>query len=396
MKLLLTGIDPLDEIDTWSGIPFHLCQSLRKKFELCFVGGLDGPSASRHKFREMLHRRLRLGSYRLRSEPGVLKEFARRLRDRIKREKPDAVLSMNCEPIAYLKTELPIFLIHDATFRLLLEGYPHFKALCKRSQHTGETAQILGFARATAILAASEWARQSASRDYGVPAAKMNVIPLGANLLDPPGAEEILAAIGERPRSKEVNFLFVGVEWERKGGDSAVAIVEELVRRGVAARLHLVGCVPRAGVTEKPFVTVHGFLSKNNPAQAIKLRELFITASYFIMPSVADCSPCVLAEASAFGVPSVSRKVGGIPEIVKSEKTGLLISDALPESRVVDLLVELFESPPRYREMAQAARADFEARLNWDAYTARLEEIIRSAPPLPETPAPRLQKATAS
>jgi hypothetical protein len=119
MKLLSTGLDPLDEIDTWSDIPCHLCQSLRKKFELCFVGGLDGPSASRHKFREMLHRRLRLGSYRPRSEPGRLKEFAHRLRDRIRREKSDAILSIHCEPIAYLKTELPIFLIHDATFRLL-------------------------------------------------------------------------------------------------------------------------------------------------------------------------------------------------------------------------------------------------------------------------------------
>jgi glycosyltransferase involved in cell wall biosynthesis len=376
MKLLVTGIDPPDEIGSWSGIPYHLCQALAKWFELCFVGGLGGPSTSMHKVIEAVYRRLGQPSYRIRSEPAVLKEFANRLQAAIDCEKPDAILSFSCEPIAYLKPGVPAFLIHDATFRLLSESYPHFQDLSKRSRKTGELAQVRGFERATAALASSEWARESACRDYNVPSSKVIVIPMGANLVDPPSKEEVAACIEERLSSRPIHFLFVGVEWGRKGGDSATAIVESLVRRGIDAKLHIVGCQPPPAVMAKPFVVAYGFLSKNNLSHAAKLRKLFQMARFFIVPSTAECFGCVFCEAEAFGIPCISRHTGGVSEVVKDGETGLLLSREISEEALAEEVFSLIENPPKYREMALRARADYEDRLNWDAYARRLHEIV--------------------
>jgi glycosyltransferase involved in cell wall biosynthesis len=380
MKLLVTGIEPPDNITSWSGTPYHLSNALRKSFDVCFLGGLYGIRASGHETIAAAHRRLGWPAYRVRSEPSVLKDFAQRLHKLINSERPDAIVSMACEPIAYLQSGLPTYLIHDSTFRQVSAIYPQFQNLCKRSRRTGESAQIRGFARATATLASSQWAKESACRDYGLPSSKVEVVPFGANLLNPPRAEDIASAIERRSRSNEVTFLFVGVDWERKGGDTATSLVESLVNRGLNVKLHIVGCSPPASTSLKPFVVYHGFLAKDDEKQAAELRTLFEAANFFIMPSKADCSPIVFCEASAFGVPSISRAVGGIPEVIKSEVTGFLLSDGLLEETIVDRIFTMCNRPEQYQEMALRARSDFEARLNWDAYARRLEEIVRAAP----------------
>jgi glycosyltransferase involved in cell wall biosynthesis len=308
-----------------------------------------------------------------------LKELAARLHRAIAIEKPDAILSFGCEPIAYLEPGLPAYVICDATFKQISNVYPHFQNLCERSKATGEAAQVRAFTRVAGIMPSSNWAKQSASTDYGVPESKLRVIPFGANLTSPPSAEEVCHAIEARVLSSEQTFLFVGVEWERKGGDAAVALVQLLIERGVDAKLHIVGCMPPPAVMAKAFVVHHGFLSKANEAQAATLRNLLLSATFFLMPSKADCSPIVFCESSAFGVPSISRAVGGIPEVVTSGSTGFLLADDLSEEQLLGMLLETASDPECYRRMALAARADFENRLNWDAYATQLCDFIHSA-----------------
>jgi glycosyltransferase involved in cell wall biosynthesis len=379
MKLLVIGLEHPEHVRSWSGIPHHLSRALAKHFELCFVGDFYGPAASLHQFIFRIYRRLGWGVYRIRSEPAVLKEFVRRVEDAIKREKPDAILSICCEPIAFLPPGLPAYLVHDSTFHLNLHHYPASKDFCRRARKTAEEAQNRAFARSTLTFASSQWAKKSACQDYGLPSSKVKVIPFGANLVDAPSAEEVAEAIEKRLASDCFDFLFVGVEWERKGGDTAVSIVEALVHRGLNARLHLVGCTPPATVLEKSFVLSHGFLSKNKPDERTQLNSLFESARFFIVPSIAECYGCVFCEAAAYGLPSIARKTGGIPEIIKSESTGFLLSDELLEERIVELVLDLSRNPTQYREMALRARADYEARLNWDAYASKLKELLLAA-----------------
>ncbi len=71
----------------------------------------------------------------------------------------------------------------------------------------------------------------SAIRSYGADPGRTKIVPLAANIDCDRTEAEIERLIGARS-TDEVNLLFLGIDWLRKGGDLAVAVASELSRRG--------------------------------------------------------------------------------------------------------------------------------------------------------------------
>ena len=69
---------------------------------------------------------------------------------------------------------------------------------------------------------------------------------------------------------------------------------------------------------------VLGRISDRSP-----IERLYRQASVFALPSYFDPFPLVLLEAMAFGLPTVSSRSCGIPEIVEDGRTGTLVRDLL-------------------------------------------------------------------
>lgn len=61
----------------------------------------------------------------------------------------------------------------------------------------------------------------------------------------------------------------------------------------------------------------------------------------FLLPSIKEGLPYVILEAGAAGVPIIASNIGGIPEIIEHEKTGLLVTpkDSVAISEAITLLV---------------------------------------------------------
>src|SRR5206468_7082410 len=89
----------------------------------------------------------------------------------------------------------------------------------------------------------SRWAVDSAIRTYGADPDRTKIVPLAANIDCDRTEADIERLIGVRS-TDEVNLLFLGIDWLRKGGDLAVAVASELSRRGIRTGLHVVGCGP--------------------------------------------------------------------------------------------------------------------------------------------------------
>jgi glycosyltransferase involved in cell wall biosynthesis len=84
--------------------------------------------------------------------------------------------------------------------------------------------------------------------------------------------------------------------------------------------------------------------------------EFFISQfDVFVLPSVLEGLGIVLLEAMALGKPIVASKVGGVPEIVQHEKTGLLVKPADVEDLFNGLLT-LCQDPDTCRQMGEEAR----------------------------------------
>jgi glycosyltransferase involved in cell wall biosynthesis len=84
--------------------------------------------------------------------------------------------------------------------------------------------------------------------------------------------------------------------------------------------------------------------------------EFFISQfDVFVLPSVLEGLGIVLLEAMALGKPIVASKVGGVPEIVQHEKTGLIVKPADVEDLFNGILT-LCQDPDTCRQMGEEAR----------------------------------------
>jgi glycosyltransferase involved in cell wall biosynthesis len=171
------------------------------------------------------------------------------------------------------------------------------------------------FHGAALCLGWSEWVRRSLVTDYGVAEAQTGILPPGIDLSrwqvpprPPPGAGEGL------PR-----LLFVGGDFHRKGGDLLLDVFRSYLRGRCVLDIATRGDVPLQAGEEG--VTVHKGLTAGSPA----LLSLYRAASAFVLPTRGDCSPIVLIEAMAMGLPVVSSAMAGIPEMIEDAASGYLV-----------------------------------------------------------------------
>jgi glycosyltransferase involved in cell wall biosynthesis len=78
-------------------------------------------------------------------------------------------------------------------------------------------------------------------------------------------------------------------------------------------------------------------------------------ANCLVLPSFQENAPLTIAEAMAVGVPVVAAKVGGIPEMVGDEKTGLLV-DPYDTKSISDAVSKILSDETLARSMGQSAR----------------------------------------
>ena len=114
-------------------------------------------------------------------------------------------------------------------------------------------------------------------------------------------------------------------------------------------------------------------------------------ASVFVCPSVYEPFGIINLEAMACETPVVASAVGGIPEIVVTGETGLLVAfesagegnadPADPEQFSQDLAAavnELLDDPPRRARMAEAARQRVEDVFSWTSIAEQTLDFYRS------------------
>lgn len=215
------------------------------------------------------------------------------------------------------------------------------------------------FREAAGFVGWSRWAKASFVEDYGCREQDVAVIPPGVDLQAfAPGNRD-----HELPR-----ILFVGGDFERKGGDLLLDVFRKRLRR----RAELV-LVTRKPLPAEPGVEVHLNVAANSP----QLRRLYAESDVFALPTRADAYSIVGMEALASGLPVIATRVGGIPDIVREGETGHLI-EVDDAAALGDALESLVANPSRRASMGAAAREDaarkFEAREN----ARRLFSFVRS------------------
>jgi len=373
---MVTAADAHDPCSL-SGTPHFMLRALeRRGFEVDCLGPASPPSHKAGLLLNAVSKRVAGKRFAAKHSLALSRGYARVFGRRLDERPYDAVIApFASTEIARLKTRLPIVYLSDLTFDLALDFYPAFSGLLRRSRRQGEEIERSAVQRASLLVYPTCWAARSALERYGAQPGKVHVIPFGANIEDPPAREEVLPRLpGEAPR-----LLFVGVDWERKGGPIALQALRELRRSGLRAELTVLGCSP-PGLEEEEGVRVIPFLDKKDPRQLAEFRRLYREHDFLLLPTRKEAYGIVFCEAAAFGLPVVSTEAGGVPELVRQGDNGYLLPPTASGAEYARVIEELFGDAGLYASLCEKSRVLFEERLNWDAWGERmaclLEELM--------------------
>jgi glycosyltransferase involved in cell wall biosynthesis len=281
----------------------------------------------------------------------------------------------------------PSYLYVDFSVSRMRELRPWYDEIVDRPPVTAWLRKLstgIAFRATRGVFAMSRWVADSLEHDFHLSPDRVHVVLPGANLkrwhhVDRSG----------RPANAPARILFVGAEFGRKGGDllldwaertpnknwqldlvtSASSLpewVRQLLPTASGQRVVSASLAPRL-----PGVRVHCGLGPNDP----ELMQLYRDADIFCLPTRADSSSVASLEAMATGLPVLVSAVGGIPELIQSGETGILLRPNDPADLAAKLEAVL-DQPQLRHNLGRAARQACERFFNVDRQIREITETI--------------------
>lgn len=363
--------NPLDK-KTWSGTGFYTYQQLRKLGEVeIFQYRLPKLLQEWLTTQKSINRRWFGKHTSVEFLKAYAKYFSRRLTRDLKKRPVDVLFVLaSSQLVAYVKTDIPVVYMTDATFEQLQGYYTSFSNLAGYNRRQGIALDKKAFQKAAHCMLASEWCKESAITNYGISAGSISVVPLGANLDSVPLEKELCFE-----HSGTCRLLFLGVEWERKGGDIALAAFRLLQQKGLNPGLHIIGCVPPHDISNEPDITNIPFLDKNNTEDFQKLHGIFLQTDFLLLPTRAECAGLVFCEASAYGVPSITTNTGGVITYVKNNVNGFTLPISAGGDEYAEVIEGLCKNTADMQQLKKSCRSRYEKVLNWETWGQNFKRI---------------------
>jgi glycosyltransferase involved in cell wall biosynthesis len=258
----------------------------------------------------------------------------------------------------------------------------------KRAPH--RIAERLLMSGTDCVVASAESVRQFYIRQVHADPAKVEVIYNAVDWaqlqttmsrdevrrsLDVPPDRPLAGVIARLTEQKGHTYLFDALAREPALADVHLAVVGDgELRDDLRRRAEALGLLPRVR-----------FLGARRD-----LGNLLSAMDLFVLPSLWEGLPLSLVLAMGAGVPVVATNVAGVPEVVESDRTGLLVPPADP----VELgraMGRLVSDPALCERLARAARAAVLPRFGVDRYVESVVALYdrllarRLAAPLDES-----------
>lgn len=262
----------------------------------------------------------------------------------------------------------PHFFYQDLTYSSILSfreaGLPTF-------MYDGPPIDLLGrmrdkqredYARVSAVFAMSHWVKEFMVREDGVPEEKVFVVGAGSNL-------------GKRydenpytPKNLEKDhLLFIGRDFERKGGPLLLEAWNRVRKEFPHARLTLVG--PGGDYTDE-----NRGIQSLPPQPSDGVAEMLAAATGFVMPSLWEPYGIAYIEAMSTGVPCVGPRLMAIPEIIEHGRTGYLY-DSPTASALSESMIRLLADKNQTWAMSQAAFEAARVR-RWATVQQAMQQVM--------------------
>jgi starch synthase len=370
----MIGTDPFDE-RSWSGSSHRFFAECLQKDMLYRAIGVEAPAAKR--WAAMLRNfspdrsTWRLSFY---LDTGYYNALTKQIRD-----------SLNSDDYSYdflqiggiynvpslVKGRRKCFSYHDGNLAQLAQS-PYFpKEFSRKKLKLALAYERNVYAGMDLIFTMSEYLRHSFINDCGVPESKVVTIGGGINLTEIPEIQY------QKDYTTE-QILFVGVEFDRKGGPQLLEAFRRVRAGRPNATLHIVGPRHRGVLGQLgDGIIFHGFLDQRDPIQGGTLRKLLSDAVLFVMPSLYEPFGIAPLEAMTYQVPCILTNRWAFPEMVVAGVNGELVEPADLEG-LTDRINYLLDRPDLLRLYGAASRERVMQRYTWDSVVSKLHNALVS------------------
>ena len=202
-------------------------------------------------------------------------------------------------------------------------------------------------------------------RRLGIPAKNIHVLYGGIELDLFPYSNRTL------PRVGEIRVLSVGRLVDKKGFVTLIKAFKRIYSQYPNAKLHIIGAGEdekriKSTIAEynlKDVVILRGAMDSKQVSDELKKAHIFCLASQTAKNGDIEGIPNALKEAMASGLPVVSTRHAGIPELIEHQRTGYLA----PEKNDIELAkgIQFFiENPDIWTNYTERARKVIEEKFD--------------------------------
>jgi glycosyltransferase involved in cell wall biosynthesis len=185
------------------------------------------------------------------------------------------------------------------------------------------------------------------------------------------------------PASGIPRIISVGRYVEKKGFRDLIEACRLLRDRGIPFACDIIGGGPleKALQAQMDAARLGGFVSLLGPRGQEEVRARLAQAQVFVLACViesdggSDNLPTVIVEAMASGLPVVSTRVGGVPEMVSDGVDGSLVSPNSP-AQLADAIARILGNPALAESFAARARETAREKFAIENTTRSLKRLL--------------------
>ena len=369
MKILFLCEGDPETHDSWSGVSLSVTTHLRREGHEVFTGDVDlyglrrlvvaGRTVARPRKRWWVRYHLDTPGFRARSAKAA--KIVRSFENEI-----DVILQVGATFRLPADIDVPLALYCDSNISLSragAAGHSEAAMLTDREYEEIRRREAEVYDRADLIFTMSDMLARSFSVDFGIEPHRLMTIHCAPNVPFPDvGSSEPVA--DHRP-----TVLFVGRDFERKGGALLMRAFPEVRRRVPDALLQVVGYVPSD--PQPDWARFVGFQSRDTEQGRRAMDDFYRKADVFCLPTRFEPFGTSFVEAMGYQLPCVGPTAWAVPEIISHGQTGLLVEPDDPRA-LADALVELLLDRELAARMGREGRQRALNHFTWGRIAHRM------------------------
>jgi len=267
--------------------------------------------------------------------------------------------------------DIPCIMFNDSTptaTHRMMRQFPYYSPFWKLRSLVLEWAYRIFFRNVFSnidhVFPQTDWCGRSMVRDFGIPQSRVSGGTIAADLDRWPVRDFADSS------DEGIRLLFVGNEFQRKGGPFLLAVLERLPE---TAKLVIVSNDCFFDSALLPDRVRH---YKNIDHD--KMPEMFRSADIFVFPTYKEHFGMVQIEALSSGLPLISRDVGGVSDAVIDGYNGYLMPYKSTEDDWVKKIEFLMSHPDERARMGKNSRVLAEEKFSMEKFKSRISEAIET------------------